>query len=322
MIQPGFTSDAQFNPLNSSRYKPPPKSYSSPFFGWIQPISCLASNGGKILLSKENQPMETKDNQTTPESELQPWEQDQKRGKIVGGFVIVVAGALLLARELGTEIPYWIFSWKFIIIVVGLVMGIKHGFRRAFWIFPVLVGSAFLFMDFYPDVLNRNLIWPLILMAFGVAVMLKPYRRRRFGNPNCRKKKWNSTLNPPSPTDPPMGDPVSDSTFEFTVVMGGIQKYVLAKDFREGEVNAVLGGVQLNMAQADIVKQARLEINAVMGGVKLIIPANWEIKSEISCVAGGIEDKRNIQPTPEGTERKLLILEGNIFLGGVEIRNY
>lgn len=308
---------------DQSGYSLPFCGYSLPFFRSVLPISALASERGHLLLSKENQPMETTENQTSPGNELQPWEKDQRRGKFVGGLVIVAAGALLLARELGVEIPYWIFSWKVILIVVGLVMGIKHGFRRAFWIFPVLVGSTFLFIDFYPDLLNRNLIWPVLLIALGVAIMFKPYRRRqRCRNHNSWKKKWDTRVSQPSESDFPTGEPVSDSTFEFNVVLGGVEKHVLAKDFREGEVTAVLGGVQLNMSQADMVKQAKLEINAVMGGVKLIIPANWEIKSEINCVAGGIEDKRHIQPTPEGMERKLLILEGNVFLGGVEIRNF
>ena len=52
------------------------------------------------------------------------------------------------------------------------------------------------------------------------------------------------------------------------------------------------------------------------------IPSHWEVKSEINCVAGGVEDKRRIVAGTENSERKLLLLEGNVFLGGIEIRNF
>jgi predicted membrane protein len=82
-----------------------------------------------------------------------------------------------------------------------------------------------------------------------------------------------------------------------------------------------MAGVELNFSEAGILTSAQLEINAVLGGIKIILPSNWEIRSEINCVMGGVDDKRHIRQT-EGEDKKLLILEGNVFLGGIEIKNY
>ena len=266
--------------------------------------------------------MDTNDKQDFQSEEVQNWEKAQKRGKFLGGFVLLAAGALLLAREMGMELPNWLFTWKFLLIVIGLVIGIKHGFRKASWLVLVLIGSTFLFMDFYPGMLNRAIIWPVVLMVLGLFVMLKPHRRGPFGNRHGCKKKWRMNLD--SPDGPHFRDspPHLDSTLELNAFMSGIQKSVVSKDFREGEITAVLGGIQLDMSHSDITDKARLEINAFLGGIKLIVPAHWEVKSEINCVAGGVEDKRKIISVTENSDRKLLVLEGNVFMGGIEIRNF
>jgi len=104
--------------------------------------------------------------------------------------------------------------------------------------------------------------------------------------------------------------------------MSGVEKNVVDKNFSGGEINAIMGGVEISFAEADILSVAQLEVNAILGGIKMIVPSHWEIKSELNCIMGGIEDKRVIQSTPEGPQKKLLILEGNVCSGGIEIRNY
>ncbi|MEO6903262.1 MAG: DUF5668 domain-containing protein, partial [Bacteroidia bacterium] len=74
----------------------------------------------------------------------------QKRGKIFSGIVLVSVGVILLARELGAEIPTWLISWKMLLIVIGISVGVKHQFRKISWLVLVLIGSAFLVSDIYP----------------------------------------------------------------------------------------------------------------------------------------------------------------------------
>jgi hypothetical protein len=77
-------------------------------------------------------------------------EQSQRRGKVVGGILVVAAGSLFLARELGADIPHWLFTWKTFLIALGIITGVKHNFRNAWWFFLVAIGGVFLLGDFYP----------------------------------------------------------------------------------------------------------------------------------------------------------------------------
>jgi hypothetical protein len=57
-----------------------------------------------------------------------------------------------------------------------------------------------------------------------------------------------------------------------------------------------------------------------MGGTKIIVPAHWEVRSQVTAVFAGFEDKRQ-QPAAINQE-KILILEGTSIFGGIELKNY
>jgi predicted membrane protein len=105
-------------------------------------------------------------------------------------------------------------------------------------------------------------------------------------------------------------------------VFGGVKKNVVSKNFKGGEINNVFGGSEINLTQADFTGIITLEINNVFGGTKLIVPSHWQLKSEITAVMGGVEDRRNIQPNSGIVPDKILIINGNTFFGGIDIRNY
>ena len=65
-------------------------------------------------------------------------ERSHKRGKVFGGILVVIAGSLFLGRELGAEIPHWMFTWKAFLIALGLLIGVKHNFRNAGWFFSAI----------------------------------------------------------------------------------------------------------------------------------------------------------------------------------------
>jgi hypothetical protein len=51
------------------------------------------------------------------------------------------------------------------------------------------------------------------------------------------------------------------------------------------------------------------------------VPAHWNIKSDVVCIFGSVEDKR--QPMKEAPDpSKLLRLDGTCMFGGIEIKSY
>jgi predicted membrane protein len=227
---------------------------------------------------------------------------DNRGGRIGMGLIFVIAGSLFLAHQAGADIPHWWFSWEMILIAIGLFAGAKHNFRPGGWMVMLLIGSVFLADRLIYDFNFKPFIPPVIIIAIGLFIMLKP-----------RGRRWRDRYN---------GSMVSsEDTLDTTAIFSGQKKKIITKDFKGGEITTMFGGVDLDFSQADIAKSAEIDMSIVFGGTKLIVPANWNIKSEVVCIFGGIDDKRPIDRSLPGTD-KALVLKGTVIFGGIDIKSY
>lgn len=249
-------------------------------------------------------------------------EKEHRRGKIFGGVLIVLAGSLFLAKELGAEIPQWIFTWKMFLIALGLIIGVKHKFMHPGWLILVLIGGAFLACDLYPGITLKPVLWPVLVILFGLFIIFKPRRKNR----ERYWKKWQKHhahhYRQHYESSCGMEESVNHEVLDCTIFMGGTKKNILNKNFKGGDVVAVFGGTEINFLQADFENTVTLEVVAVFAGVKLIIPANWEVQSELVSAFGSIEDKRPVQPKNNEDQPKILVLKGTVFFGGIDIKSY
>ena len=226
---------------------------------------------------------------------------ENKSGRMLAGLLVVVVGVLLLARQAGADLPWWLFSWKTMLIAIGLFIGVRHSFRGIGWMFPIAVGGIFLIEDFMPDVAFHQYIWPTLIIIIGLVMILRPRKLRR------KRDRWESFH-----TTDDMVDSVS--------IFGGSKKNIISKDFKGGDITTFFGGTELDLMQADIQGTVSLDVTQIFGGTKLVVPSNWNIKSEVVCVFGSIEDKRPQAKEPADKD-KVLRLDGTCLFGGIEIKS-
>lgn len=118
------------------------------------------------------------------------------------------------------------------------------------------------------------------------------------------------------------GESIHEDVIDSTSFMGGVKKNILSKNFKGGEITNVFGGAEINLSQADFEQSVTLEMTNIFGGTRLIVPANWEISSELVSVVGSIEDKRPTQSNVSSDVKKVLILKGTTVFGGIDIKSY
>lgn len=264
-------------------------------------------------------------------------------GKIVSGLIIVTVGVIFLLRQMGYIFPYWLFTWPMILIVIGLINGAKHGFRNFGWLILVGLGAAFLIDQIYPVYHITRYTWPLLIIAAGLFMI--------FGRPRANdtrrggRARFTGRWSPTAPLDLPAtdattalpnqpGQPLSTTeapaattaaTAEFidiNAVLGGVKRTIFSKNVTGADINAFMGGAEINLSQADIQGRVVMDINLVMGGCKLIVPSHWEIIAEVTTILGGIEDKRLLAPTAQHKPPKMLVIKGLALMGGIEIQSY
>lgn len=265
--------------------------------------------------------MENQDINKDNDEMWQKYEKGHRRGKIFGGLLVVIAGSLFLAKELGVDIPHWVLSWKIFLIAFGLMIGVKHSFRQTGWIIPVLIGGAFIAGDIYPEIAIKQMVWPLVIIMIGLFIIFKPSRRHRFSNwEKCRGKYYHDKHF----SYDREGESIHEDTIDSTSIIGGVKKNILSKNFKGGEITNIFGGAEINLSQADFEGTITMEITNIFGGTRLIVPSNWEISSssDSTSVLGSIEDKRPIRPNTTGSSPKILILKGTTIFGGIEIKSY
>jgi predicted membrane protein len=257
------------------------------------------------------------ENQKAEKDEMiKHWERAHTRGKIMGGVILVAIGSIFLLREMGTPIPHWILSWKMLLIVIGIYVGFKHNFEKIGWIIPVLIGTAFLIQDFFPDFRITHMFWPIMIIVIGIIMIFKPRRKYQHWE---KYQKWNKHQHW---RDSYSNYESDEDHIEANAIFGSVKKNIVSKNFKGGEVNAVFGGCEINLMQAEIQGKVILEMNQVFGGTKLIVPAHWEIQSELTAVIGHVEDKRPLVNKYGNENGALLVLRGSAVFGGIEIKSY
>lgn len=269
-------------------------------------------------------------------------------GRVFGGLFLLAIGAIFFLKEADFFFfPHWLFSWPMILIAVGIYTGLKHNFRGAGWLIPIVIGGIFLVDRFDIGVNLHRFIFPAIIICIGLTMILRPkhkgingggwdnwgggrYRRNRNYGPQDPNNGPRQTINVTAHSQQDNSgkdytrtdyNNTHEDYIDATSVLGSTHRIVVSKNFKGGDITCFMGGAEIDMSQADINGTVVLDITTIMGGAKLIVPTNWEVKPEITNVMGGVEDKRQVQGKVIDFN-KVLLLKGTSFMGGIELRSF
>jgi predicted membrane protein len=228
-------------------------------------------------------------------------------GGVVAGAIIVAVGLVLLLDNMG--IMHADHLWKFwpvILIAVGVGRIIECQ-RPAALIWGAMLcffGGGLLLDNLNIISFSFNIIWPGLVIAFGISMLLKSTQGARVAG---------------------VGGPAGgvDPTLSLYAVFGGGRRRVTTDNFQGGEVLAIFGGYHIDLRGAQIPASGRavVDINSIFGGVELIVPENWRIAVRGIGIFGAFEDK-TIPPRPDvGVVLPELVVTGSAIFGGATVRN-
>jgi predicted membrane protein len=228
------------------------------------------------------------------------------RKSVVTGGAILIIGLIWLLRKAGVAMPYWLFTWEMLLIAIGLQIGLSSKFQNPASYVLMIIGGFFLIDDlFILPVRIMEFFWPALLIIVGVIIISQA---RRGKNWLKKKGQHHSGLE---------GSGVSSVS-----IFNGIKKQITSKNFNGGEIVNVFGGTELNCMQADFQGTTYLDVTVIFGGAKLIIPKNWEVRTEVTPIFGGVDDKRHSAVEIVPDQEKVLIISGTVLFGGLDIVNY
>ena len=230
------------------------------------------------------------------------------------GVIILAIGSVSLINRLDLfDFPRWLFSFPSLLVAVGIIIGVQKKFQGIGWLILVLVGGVFL-IDRIPGIpyeLER-LMTPIVIIIVGGFIV----GRSLLGGASRKARKKNSMKGDGILTL----DDGDDDYFDMTAVFGGAKRKVFSKSFKGGQSFCMFGGTEIDLSQADINGTVVIDTVQLFGGTKIVIPGNWQLKSDITAVLGGVDDKR--KELGAYSPDKKLVLTGFAMFGGVEIKSH
>ena len=265
-------------------------------------------------------------------------------GRVLAGIFWLGVGIVLLLNALNFPMPEHLFTWPVLVMCIGFYVGAKHGFRGPGWLITLGVGAFFYLNDLYPGSNYAEFIAPVLVIGAALLIIFRrpdpeKWERRKWERFTRRQGRSQFGYDAGAYQNKFTAAAASDGGAEFAAypkpdaaedkpeflnllcIFSGQKKKVFTNNFKGADINAIFGGAEVNLMDADIKGSVVVNINAICGGVKIIIPAHWNLHSDLDCIMGGMDDKRHLRngrPDPD----KTLILRGSAIMGGVEVQSY
>jgi len=168
----------------------------------------------------------------------------------------------------------------------------------------IVVGTFFLL----PDLIDiprevRRIFWPAILVAIGIAMLLK------------HKGKRDEVI---------MGSKSSSlDYFDDFVIFGGREIFINSQHLLGGKATSIFGGIEYDLRRAVPSESGSvIDCITIFGGCGFKIPLDWSVRNEVTTIFGAFTDKRGEAFQQASYDpSKTIIIKGMSIFGGVEIKH-
>ena len=229
----------------------------------------------------------------------------------LAAILLIAAGGILFLETfdiVDINLKYYIFSWKTLLIGIGLIVIVSSENRLPGMI---MVGLGLLF--WVPSIFQYNVglsqvFWPIVLIGIGLIII-------------SRRNKHESLMKGHHPNRGDDGTYQSEYIDDVSIFGGGVKRFS-SQNLKGGNITAVFGGSEIDLTSSQMSSTGTvIDTFTMFGGTKLIVPGHWQVKSEASALFGGFTDKRHIKPEQVVSDQ-ILVIKGVVLFGGVEIKNY
>jgi predicted membrane protein len=225
----------------------------------------------------------------------------------LGGILIILGGIFLFdtMNILHFRIAHVIFSWSFIMFVIGLFVLINTEKKFLGGILTG-IGALFLIPRIFPEVdYDGGIIIPVFLIILGIYIILKKRKAEQASIFNSDSSKINK-------------DRIDDVS-----IFGGGTKIISSNNFQGGNITAIFGGSEINFMNCQLAEGEHiLDVLCIFGGTTIIVPKEWNVVINVTSVLGGFSNKAIRNPSIVIDQSRTLHIKGLAMFGGGEVKTY
>jgi len=113
---------------------------------------------------------------------------------------------------------------------------------------------------------------------------------------------------------PSRGGEESDE-LALVAVLDGVELKNRSQAFRGGSMFSWLGGIAVDLREAELAPDAHLDVHTAFGGIAIRVPPGWRVESSVKAIGGGV----TVPAAPEAEDAPTLRLDGFTAFGGIAV---
>ncbi|NLG05118.1 MAG: cell wall-active antibiotics response protein [Clostridia bacterium] len=246
---------------------------------------------------------------------------NRKAGNIILGIVLVVAGLGFA----GNAFNLWDFNlffegwWTLFIIIPCAISIISRGPQKGSLI-GLMIGIVLLMLA--RDIIRwntiGNLIIPFILVVVGLGIILdtRNHKKNRFNNQDDYCEFVDSTTVEGGSTAS-QGTQEPGKRKDICAIFAGRKITYENENFYGANIDAVFGGVELDLRRAYMNGNIEISLTSVFGGVTIFMPDNVRVIVDSVPIFGGVT---NHAVNTVGDVRATIHVNATCMFGGAEIK--
>ena len=225
----------------------------------------------------------------------------RKFSNILWGLVLIALGVIIGLNSLGlTSIELFFDGWWTLFIIIPCFIGLITDKEKTGSIIGLMIGVLLLLGC--QDIISFETFWklliPMLLVILGLSMVFKDIF-------NSKINRKISELNKNSKSEK-----------NVSAYFSG-QKVAYSKEEFDGiNMEAVFGGIKLDLREAIIKKDVVINARAIFGGIDILVPENINVVVSSSSMFGGVDNKREINQDNKIT----IYVNGSSLFGGIDIK--
>lgn len=223
----------------------------------------------------------------------------KKISNLLWGVVLIVVGVIfgLNALEI-TNINVFFDGWWCLFIIVPCFISLFKDEDKSGDIIGLVIGVA-LFLacqDFISFGLIFKLAMPFIIVMFGINLLVKGV----ISNDKVKKVKLENKRD----------------VEEVYATFAGEKLNCANEKYKGGNLNAIFGGIELDLRDAIINEDIVVDVTAVFGGINILVPGDVNVKVVSTSIFGGTSNKSKNSKNSKAT----IYVNATCIFGVVEIK--
>lgn len=214
-------------------------------------------------------------------------------------FIVISLGFAGNAFDLWNFELFFDGWWTLFIIVPSVISLAQNGFSTS----PLIgLSIGIILLLSAQGILPAGILWklmiPVILFLIGINLIFKD---------SLFHSKVKSRVNINYSSKGP----------DYSAIFSA-QKIMCAHEpFNGASVNAIFGGVDLNLRDAIITEDVVMDCSAIFGGIDIFVPNNINVKVSSVPIFGGVSNKTN---RPLDPSVPTLFINATCMFGGIDIK--